>query len=198
MPRPFCFGLAASKTTVTCWPSPLTSQISNDPDGIFPFSYFFPFRQSFGTIALKSFGTMVSGDFISAVIWGIFSSQVIAAASYFYHYNRIGHGWEVKIGFAPNDPGGFVNAEWFESYSIFALGLFSLVLAVSGFGILLAEDWFLDRMHIFGIVFILKGLATLGTSNDLGVAAGSIEIGMGIGFLPFACMRREDMTFSSS
>jgi hypothetical protein len=110
-----------------------------------------------------------------------FNIQVIAAASYFYHFDKIGHGSEVQTGRAPKNPAGFINVGWYRSYSLFAFGTISLILAVCELTSIVGRQLFLfmDSMVVRGGIYILKGIATLGTSNDLGVAAGSMEIILG-------------------
>jgi hypothetical protein len=77
--------------------------------------------------------------------------------------------------------GWFVNNGWYYGYSLFAFGLISLLFAVAELGLIIKPDWFsfVDSPILRAVIYVLKGIATLGTSNDLGIAAGSLEIIIG-------------------
>jgi hypothetical protein len=51
-------------------------------------------------------------------------------------------------------------------------------LANPGVGLILKPDWFsfVDSAVLRAVIYILKRIATLGTSNDLGIVAGHLEI----------------------
>jgi hypothetical protein len=132
------------------------------------------------------------------VILGLlaFCVQVIAAAAYFYLYDHMV--WDtVKIfrGYAPNRPcgvwrsdgdyncGPWISGGWYAAYTVFAFGILSLIFAIVELVLVFMPIDIIKELFgsdgLRAIVYIFKGLATLGVSNDLGVAAGSLEIIVG-------------------
>jgi hypothetical protein len=116
-----------------------------------------------------------------------FCIEVIAGAAYFYSYEstdgKIHSGWK---------PAEYsINAWWYMSYSVFCFGLISLLFAVAELGLIIKPDWFsfVDSPILRAVVYILKGIATLGLSNDLGIAAGAMEIIIGAVMLILAIFR---------
>jgi hypothetical protein len=121
-----------------------------------------------------------------ALVIGIlaFCIEVIAGAAYFYSYES--HSGKIRTGWKPGDYS--INAWWYMSYSVFCFGLISLLFAIAELGLIIQPEWFsfVDSPILRAVVYILKGIATLGMSNDLGIAAGSMEIIIGAVMLIFA------------
>jgi hypothetical protein len=117
-----------------------------------------------------------------------FAIEVIAGTAYFYVYNSHHNG--IQSGFKPAWLGGGVNMGWYGSYSIFCFGLISILFAVAELGLLFAPQYFgfVDSPVLRAVVYILKGIATLGVSNDLGIAAGSLEIIIGVVMILFVLL----------
>jgi hypothetical protein len=126
-----------------------------------------------------------------------FCIQVIAGAAYFwtYDHNTWDGAWKLR-----NNSGGqgksfcpmshqtwvghyfvWCNTAYYAAASLFLLGILSLLLAIAELVIVFAADKakFLDSFILRGVVYIVKGIIKLGTANDLGLAAGSMEIIIG-------------------
>jgi hypothetical protein len=129
-----------------------------------------------------------------------FCIQVIAAAAYFYAYDAY-HG-DITSGLAPKggskDGKGGIWGYWrnwnfgfYASYSVFCFGIMSVLFAVAELGLIIKPDWFsfVDSPVLRAVIYILKGVATLGVSNDLGIAAGSMEIIIGAVMLAYAIFK---------
>ena len=120
-----------------------------------------------------------------------FCSQILSAATYFFAYDHRGYKYSdgLTTGCAPNpsrNPSNnchsySVNMGWYYEYSMFCFGIISLFFAIAEVGLLIKKEWFsfVDSAILRSVIYILKGIATLGLSNDLGVASGIIEIIIG-------------------
>ena len=109
-----------------------------------------------------------------------FCVQVIVCAAYFNDYSNHGNCDGIKSGYSPSK-GYSVNSCHYYNFSLLAFGIISLLFAICELGLAIAPDKFkfVDSDVLRGVVYILKGIATLGVSNDLGIAAGSMEIIVG-------------------
>ena len=110
-----------------------------------------------------------------------FCVQVIVCAAYFNEYSHRSCDSSIKSGYAPNEKYGSVNFCHYFNFSLLAFGIISVLFAICELGLAIAPDKFkfVDSDVLRGVVYILKGIATLGVSNDLGIAAGSLEIIVG-------------------
>ncbi|EAX88646.1 hypothetical protein TVAG_023290 [Trichomonas vaginalis G3] len=56
-------------------------------------------------------------------------------------------------------------------------GMISLVMAVAELGLVFISQYFkfVDSVILRALIYILTGVAILGTSNDLGIAAASMQ-----------------------
>ena len=117
--------------------------------------------------------------------------EIICGASCFYTYDQIR--WSddgLSRGYSPDGEkdghkwyGSFVNETYFVKFSLFMFGLIALIMAV--IEIMLLIDCvakyveFAASMVLRAIIYVLTGIAILGTANDLGIAAGSMSIIVG-------------------
>ena len=105
--------------------------------------------------------------------------QIIVGASCFYTYDK-GH-WDNHLdsGWAPKHVG--VNIGYFYGFALFMFGLIALIFAVIEIGLFIVPQFFefANSMVLRAVVYILVGIAVLGTSADLGIAAGSMSIIIG-------------------
>lgn len=109
-----------------------------------------------------------------------FAIEVIAGGAYFNSYYSNS---EVKTGRHLKAIQG-----WYLSYSVFCFGLISLIFAVFEIGLVFFPQYFkfVDSMMLRSIIYILKGIATLGVSGDLGIAAGALELAIGAAMLIYS------------
>ena len=123
-----------------------------------------------------------------------FCINIIAAAAYFNMF--VGEASDVhtgcdpgrEAGWYPNGPnrhwegGKYCNQGYYLNFSLFALGLCCLLFAVAEIGLMIKPDWFkfVDSPILRGIVYIISGIAVLGCSGDLGIAAGSLQLIIGV------------------
>lgn len=124
-----------------------------------------------------------------------FIIEIITCASYFNMFSGKGR---VKTGHKPSDGGGWGNMGYYCDFSVFALGILSLTFAIvellmvlRGFVSALQSIKFLEILEspiLRGVVYIVKGIATLGTSGDLGIAAGSLELIIGVVIIVLSLM----------
>lgn len=116
-----------------------------------------------------------------------FCIQIIAGASFF---NVFRSGGKLHGGHSPGS-GKWVNMEFYNSYSVFCFGLISLFFAIAELGLVIKPELFafVDSMILRAVIYFLKGIATLGTSGDLGIAAGSMEIIIGVTMVVFVIFR---------
>jgi hypothetical protein len=124
-----------------------------------------------------------------------FCIEVIAGAAYFYQYDHTAGHNGIHSGCTPKEAVGWWgcnNMAWYASYSLFGFGLISLLFAVAEIGLLLKPDWFavVDSYVLRGIVYIIKGIATLGVSGDLGIAGGALELIIGAVELIFGILQK--------
>ncbi|OHT12591.1 hypothetical protein TRFO_03611 [Tritrichomonas foetus] len=108
-----------------------------------------------------------------------FAINIIAAAAYF---NMFESHTDVETGCNPGNYGRFCNASFYMAFSVFALGLVCLIFAIAELGLMIKPDWFsfVDSPFLRGIVYILSGIAVLGASGDLGIAAGALQMIIGV------------------
>ena len=127
----------------------------------------------------------VTPEFIIGIL--AFCIQVIAAGSYFNVFH--GHG-RLHGGHSP-DAGKWANMNFYHSYSVFCFGITSVLFAVAELGLLLKPEWFgfVESMILRGVVYCIKGIATLGTSGDLGIAAGSMELIIGVVMIVYCLVK---------
>lgn len=132
-------------------------------------------------------------------IWGItitpeliFSAlsvciQVIVCGSYF---NMFQSGAKIRGGYSPGK-GKWANMGFYNSFSLFCYGMISLFFAIAELGLVLKREWFyfIDSIVLRAVVYCIKGIATLGTSGDLGITAGSMEIIMGVVMIVYFIVR---------
>lgn len=117
-------------------------------------------------------------DIVKRVIPFIaFAVEVIAGASCFYMYDKSNYGDANKVesGYAPKYYG--VNASYYVLCSLFIYGLISLVMAVCELGLVIVPQYFkfVDSVILRVVIYVLTGIAILGTSADLGIAAASMQ-----------------------
>jgi hypothetical protein len=114
-----------------------------------------------------------------------FCIEVIAGAAYFHDYQT--YQGKLQSGYSPSFWWRTINWGWYASYSIFCFGLISLLFAIAELGLIVVPQYFgfVDSPVLRAVVYILKGIATLGVSNDLGIAAGSMEIIIGVVMLVY-------------
>ena len=105
-----------------------------------------------------------------------FCINVIAAAAYFNMFRAEG---EVHAG---HDPNSHWNIYYYSNFSLLALGLCCLFFAVAEIGLMIKPDWFsfVESMILRGIVYIISGIAVIGASGDLGIAAGALQLFIGV------------------
>ena len=111
-----------------------------------------------------------------------FCAEVLSGASYFFFFDKGNFGkTEIHVGNAPEKYVG-INSNFYMAYSLFVFGLISLIFAVAELGLLLFPQFFgfAKSPLLRSLLYILKGIATLGTSADLGIAAGIIEMFAGV------------------
>ena len=129
-------------------------------------------------------------EFVFALL--SFCIQIISGAAYLNMFESDG---EVKTGYSPSsDYGRFGNSTYYANFSMLAFGLISLFFAVVEFFIMIAGCWakgrevfkVFDSMILRGIVYVVKGIATLGASGDLGIAAGAMEMIVGAAMIIYA------------
>ena len=125
---------------------------------------------------------MVSSTVTKCIAVLAFCSQVLSGAAYFYYFDKGNFGkTEIHVGYSPEHYAG-INASFYIAYSLFVFGLFSLFFAVVEIGLLIFPQYFsfVKSPLLRSIIYILKGIATLGASADLGIAAGIIEMFTGV------------------
>ena len=105
--------------------------------------------------------------------------DIIVGASCFYHYDRIHHDSHLESGWEPEHV--WVNQGYFILFSLFMFGLIGLIFAVIEIGLFIVPQFFefANSMVLRGVIYVLVGIAVLGTSADLGIAAGSMSIIVG-------------------
>lgn len=127
-------------------------------------------------------------DFNVAMIFNIlaFCTNVIAAAAFFYNFE--GHG-KIYSGHAPDE--GWWNYGYYVSFSLFAFGLICLIFAVIEILLLIIPDKlsFIDSPILRGVVYIITGIAVLGCANDLGIAAGALQLIIGLAMVIFGILK---------
>lgn len=129
---------------------------------------------------------MNTKDILAKVIIALaFASQVISGAAFIYQYDHSGRGAHgVETGCPP---GGdrrcpfSINSGWYSAVSLIVFGVMSFFFAVAEVGLLFFPKYFefVNSDVLRACVYVIKGVACLGVANDLGVAAGSIEIIVG-------------------
>ena len=128
---------------------------------------------------------MVSVSVTKIIAVLAFCSQVLSGTAYFLYFDK-GHFGKttIHIGYAPDQTPG-INVSFYLAYSLFVFGLLSLFFAIAEIGLLLFPQFFgfVKSPFLRSILYMLKGIATLGASADLGIAAGIIE--MFTGFVLF-------------
>lgn len=112
-----------------------------------------------------------------------FAIEIIAAGAYFNSYYS---NTEVRTGRHLRSIQG-----WYLSYSVFCFGLISIIFAICEIGLVFFPQYFkfVDSMMLRAIIYILKGIATLGVSGDLGIAAGALELAIGVAMLIYAFIK---------
>ncbi|EAY04677.1 hypothetical protein TVAG_474750 [Trichomonas vaginalis G3] len=103
--------------------------------------------------------------------------EIIATASCFYMYDHIadGHSSTVASGYSPKHYK--VNLEYYSLVSLFMFGMISLIMAIAELGLVFMPQYFkfVDSTILRAVIYILTGVAIIGTSADLGIAAGSMQ-----------------------
>ncbi|KAH0790847.1 hypothetical protein GPJ56_005268 [Histomonas meleagridis] len=105
-----------------------------------------------------------------------FCIEVIAGAAYFCVFET---GGTVKAGWKPKSNR---NVLYYVSYSYLCFGLINLVFAIAELGLIFVPKYFsfVDSPILRGVYYALNGIATLGVAADLGIAAGSMQMIIGV------------------
>lgn len=110
-----------------------------------------------------------------------FCINVIAAAAYFFNFRG---GQDISSGHAPKEHGHKTdyNLWFYVEFSRFAFGLICLIFAVIEILLIFIPDklTMVDSPLLRGIVYIISGIAVLGCASDLGIAAGALQMIIGV------------------
>lgn len=103
-------------------------------------------------------------------------TNAIAAAAYYLNFNG---NQDITAGYSPNK--SEVNIGFYIHFSRFALGLICVVFGIIEILLIFIADKlsFLSSPLLRGIIYAFSGIAVLGCANDLGIAAGSLQLIIG-------------------
>lgn len=112
-----------------------------------------------------------------------FCINVIAAAAYFYNFDGDA---KIHSGYEPSKHGSR-NSYFYYNFSMFAFGLICLIFAIIEILLIFIPDklTMVDSPLLRGIVYIISGIAVLGLANDLGIAAGALQMIIGVALVIF-------------
>lgn len=106
--------------------------------------------------------------------------DAIAAAAYYLNFDG---DQKITTGYAPRrgdriDWVKEANIFFYINFSKFALGLICIVFGIIEILLIFIPEKlsFLDSCLVRGIVYAFSGIAVLGCSNDLGIAAGILQM----------------------
>lgn len=95
-------------------------------------------------------------------------------------------GLELKTGCNPNAISSAINCgsnlQWFIGFTALVYALLSLFFVFTEVGLVFFDRFFkkLKSDALRGYIYVAKGVAILGLSGDLGIAAGTIEMAVGV------------------
>ena len=114
-----------------------------------------------------------------------FCSQVLSAIAYICSASKASY-VSIRVGCSPEHwrrwgcwgSYRYNNEDFFLAYNSIFFTIFSIFFALVEIGILVKFKYakLFRKNYIRGIVYILKGIATLGVTASLGIAAGILEI----------------------
>ncbi|KAK8890453.1 hypothetical protein M9Y10_035229 [Tritrichomonas musculus] len=119
-----------------------------------------------------------------------FCINVIAATAYFYNFYG---GQKITSGYSPDGKKGKwdykkdANIGFYLDFSRLALGLVCLIFAIIEILLIFIPDklTMVDSPLLRGIIYIISGIAVLGCANDLGIAAGALQMAIGLALVIF-------------
>ncbi|KAH0785776.1 hypothetical protein GPJ56_010338 [Histomonas meleagridis] len=118
---------------------------------------------------------VLSIDFILAIAACI--ALILVAATYITYLNKHWWGGSIKVGCSPKDAWG-CNSAFYASCTSVIMTITALCFAIFEIGIIFKGAWFtsIKNRLVRAVFYLLQGMMTLGMMNDLGIAAGSIEM----------------------
>lgn len=110
-------------------------------------------------------------------------TNTIAAAAYYLNFDG---DQDITTGYSPRRGDNIkwvkeVNIGFYINYSRFALGLICVVFGIIEILLIFIPDKlsFLSSALLRGVIYAFSGIAVLGCANDLGIAAGSLQLIIG-------------------
>lgn len=102
-------------------------------------------------------------------------SNALILATYIYFLDKNYRSSHITTGYGPKYS---VNLNFFYMYTAILNVIFSIAAIVFEIIIMIKEQWFtsIKNRILRGSLYLIIGIVTLGICNDLGIAAGSIEI----------------------
>ena len=102
-------------------------------------------------------------------------SNALILATYIYFLDKNYRSSHITTGYGPKYS---VNLNFFYMYTAILNVIFSIAAIVFEIIIMIKEQWFtsIKNRILRGSPYLIIGIVTLGICNDLGIAAGSIEI----------------------
>lgn len=105
-------------------------------------------------------------------------AEVLASATFIYALSKRGARGKIVTGYAPTYKSSQMNAAFFQGYARVLMAILSLGFLLFEILVIVRGQWFttIRNRVIRGVLYLLKGIAALGSVGSLGIAAGSFEI----------------------